>query len=718
MAGTVDHVILVGVPEPDSDTETGRRALRYLMNVTNLGRDRIFFSAVGTSPVDILRENFILDKSEKYDYRIGNTICIGTEGVGTEYRHTLNRLKRVEITVKTGYQDVNLEELTEVEMQEWFDTGRYTPRVRSSKTETGGDPDDLLGSLLDDDDTPAPEPEADPDRAPEPAPRATTAPEEGVLDYKSVFPEPDDDDFDTFMSSLDGEKAAPAADTAGLSETTSETTTEDSAGFDMLGDDPEPEVPTPPRPTARPTPPSPEPTRTPPPRPQPTPGPDPQEGLPEDRRDPRRMDDSRPDEIESDDHLARIRADRERKQRQLAEARAEADSRRAASGPSWAADEQGEAGNAMYRQTDSMVTNDFREDGTRKTYREHLSGDDHKAQLVQENQWDKFGDLKHLGDPGPGDDIRYVSQGQGRIIMCTSGKGGVGKSLVASGLAMALSLARAKELSDNPGASQARTWLIESDYNSPQLAVSYGTGSRNLGNVADIISSGGKGIDNARVRQAIEDNIHVDPDSGVHVLACPTLSSRHSSAEMPLAILLAVKYASDQGDDVIIDHGNLTSGTYSELDQVLSMTMAHRVVLVANMGCIPETQSTLSVLCSRERGSVVKARPVQSVSVVLNVAKEEQFLLAQKKLAPFEIINILPPIDSLRPENSLSGETTLVSAPKEVQKAVIDRCGIMLTRLGYESVRKYFGVKTRFNAPKKSGKKSILRQVADFIARE
>lgn len=690
MAGSVDHVILVGVPEPDAETEQGRRALRHLMNVTNLGRDKIFFSPPGVPPADIIRNTFIQDKSEKYDYRIGNTICIGTESIGVEYRHTLNRLKRVEITVKTGYQDVDLTELSEYEMQEWFDTGRYTPRVRPA-TEPSSDSDDLVGSLLDDDDDPAPEPEVDPDHTPGEPPRATTAPDDDVLDYKSVFPEPEGDDFDTFMSSLNGDRKA-----------------DEDTGFDMLGDDDQNPAP---RPQARPTPTTPEPTPT-------TTQAPPEDDLPENRRDPRRMDDSRPGEVDEEDHLARIAADRERRRRQLAEARAEAEAAREADGPSWQPDTLGEASSAMSRRTDSMVANDFREDGTRKTYREHLSEDDRKAQLVQESQWDRFGDLKHLGEVGPGEDIRYVSQGQGRIIMCTSGKGGVGKSLVASGLAMALSLARAKELSDNPGASQARTWLIESDYNSPQLAVSYSTGSRNLGNVADIISSGGSGIDNARVRQAIEDNIHVDPDSGVHVLACPTLSSRHSSAEMPLAILLAVKYASDQGDDVIIDHGNLTSGTYSELDQVLSMTMAHRVVLVANMGCIPETQSALSVLCSRERGSVVKARPVQSVSVVLNVAKEEQFLLAQKKLAPFEIINILPPIDSLRPENSLSGETTLASAPKEVQRAVIDRCGIMLTRLGYESVRKYFGIKTRFNAPKKSGKRSILRQVADFIARE
>lgn len=699
MVGSVDHVILVGVPEPDPETEKGRRALRYLMNVVNLGRDKIFFSPPGLSPVEIIRNSFIPDKSQEYDYQIGNTVCIGTESIGTEYRHTLSRLKRVKITVKTGYQDVVLEDMTEYEIQEWYETGRYTPRLHPSKDEPGQD--NLVATLLDD--TPEPEPEIDHDRLAETEPEQSAIPDDGVLDYKSVFPEPEPDDFDTFMSSLgDDHGQAPPE--------TQEVTPEPSQG--VSGATPVSEA----APAqAEPSGPSTvgAPSAGAPSAAQPS---APSEANTD--RDPRRLDDSRPGDIDQDDHLARIAADRERRQKQLAQAREQAEARREADGPSWKADTRGESGHAISRATSEMASSEFRDDGTRKNYREHLSDSDRRAQIVQENQWNKFGDLKHLGEPTKGDDIRYVSQGQGRIIMCTSGKGGVGKSLVASGLAMALSLARAKELSENPGASQSRTWLIESDYNSPQLAVSYGTGSRNLGHVADIISAGSGGIDNARVRQAIEDNIHVDPESGVHVLACPTLSSRHSSKEIPLAIILAVKYASDQGDDVIIDHGNLTSGTYSELDQVLSMTMAHRVVLVANMGCIPETQSALSVLCSRERGSVVKARPVQSVSVVLNVAKEEQFLLAQKKLSPFEIINILPPIDSLRPENSLSGETTLASAPKEVQRAVIDRCGIMLTRLGYESVRKYFGVKTRFNAPKKSGKKSILRQVSEFIARE
>lgn len=218
------------------------------------------------------------------------------------------------------------------------------------------------------------------------------------------------------------------------------------------------------------------------------------------------------------------------------------------------------------------------------------------------------------------------------------------------------------------------------------------------------------------IRRLIEENVHVDEATGIHVLACPPLSSRKSSREIPYAILLAVKYASDQGDDVIIDHGNLTSGEYSELDQVLSLQLAHRVVLVANMGCILETQSALQILCANERNSTVPSRPVQSVSVVLNSARKEQYLVAQKMLKPFEIIGMFPPIDDFRAENSLKGNTYLPNASKIVQKAVMDRCGMMLTKLGFESLRKYFSLKSNFNSKKKVEQRNIFKQVADFLS--
>lgn len=377
-------------------------------------------------------------------------------------------------------------------------------------------------------------------------------------------------------------------------------------------------------------------------------------------------------------------------------------------------DRFGESAAALKRKAEHTAESAFDETGRRKTYREYLNEDEAKHQDVAERIQEKFGNMNFDAEDKR-NDLQYVGEGTGRIILCTSGKGGVGKSLVANGLAMALSLGRAKDSQTNTGASTARTWLIESDYNSPQLAMAFRTGNKSIGNIASSLAKGKNSLSTRDIRRLIEENVHIDEDTGIHVLACPPLSSRKSSKEIPYAILLAVKYASDQGDDVIIDHGNLTSGEYSELDQVLSLQLAHRVVLVANMGCIPETQSALQLLCDRERNSIVPARPVPSVSVVLNSARREQYLVAQKMLRPFEIISVLPPIDDFRAENSLKGSTYLPDASKGVQKAVMDRCGIMLTKLGYESLRKYFSLKSSFNTGKRSERRNIFKQVADFL---
>ena len=135
------------------------------------------------------------------------------------------------------------------------------------------------------------------------------------------------------------------------------------------------------------------------------------------------------------------------------------------------------------------------------------------------------------------------------------------------------------------------------------------------------------------------------------------------------------------------------------------MQLAHRVILVCNMGCIPETQSIASLLCDRDPNSVIPKRRPTSVSIVLNSAKKEQFYIAQDKMSPFEIINMIPPIEAFKPESSMTGEIYLSSAPKQTQKAVINRCGIMLTKIGYESFRKYFSVKSNLTT-KSSGDKS------------
>lgn len=364
-----------------------------------------------------------------------------------------------------------------------------------------------------------------------------------------------------------------------------------------------------------------------------------------------------------------------------------------------------------------------RDDGERKNYKEYLTRDEAKQQETLESSRKNFGDvdsiLSPLSDQGvnkDGEDLHYVPADKGRIVMVSSGKGGVGKSLVSSGLAISLALGKAQERRTNPGTSSSRTWLVESDYNSPQMSLAFGTGKKDIGRVAELISDNKRNtVTVADIRKSVEENGHYDSDTGVTVLACPNLSTGRSSKNIPRAIVLAVRYISEIcGDDVIIDHGNLTTGEYSDVDLFLSMRIAHRVVVVGNMGCLPETQSVLSLLTQNNGGGSLKPRAYPSVSVVLNSARKQQYYLAQDKLRPFNIINVIPPIDALKPENS-TGEEHLNDMPNDVRKAIIDRCGIMLPKLGFESMRRYFsGASAPINTGGKSGA-SFFRKLADFL---
>ena len=794
MAEPLDNIIFVGFPIPDESTDNGKSTYRHIMDSANVPRDKIFFYPENTPLPEIIRKTFTQDKSQEFGYRIGNTLCIGSDNVGVTYRHKLELLNRkIRIPVKTGYEHVDLSTLTEAEMSHWLENGKY------KEISTNKENDDILDDLLSGDLTSSNEDNSDTSEPVEEDNGVFGEPTSDNLTYRSVFQQdPENEiDFDELMDSVEEKNSAtediPSSGNQVAEKTVSVQENVDEVNdfnVDDLFDEVAQEPASAPAPVSEPASapaPAPAPAPEPEPAPEPAPEPEPEQvsetvtptnkdddllddlfdevdtpvspeydrqgssqastlGIPVDDVSPMTSppvnNSEKPQTVNSLDELpiddrdiadddmeyvkkaernrerARLQEEENRRRREELERMAMEEQGYGALGDDeFFRDELGESSNQMRQRAEHVSESSYTHDGRKKNYRDYLTEEEARSQLIAERTREKFGefDIDYDQDAKTGD-LKYVGEGTGRIILCTSGKGGVGKSLVANGLAMALSLARAKEAKTNPGANNARTWLIESDYNSPHLAMAFKTGKKNIGNIARAISGRGKAVDRSLIRKAIEENVYVDKDTGIHVLACPPQSSGKSSKEIPFAILLAVKYASDRGDDVIIDHGNLTSGEYSELDQVLSLQLAHRVVIVSNMGCIPETQSVLQILCDRERNSVVPARPVPSVSVVLNSARKEQFTIAQNMLRPFEIINILPPIDAFRAENSLHGSTYLPDAPKEIQKAVMDRCGIMLTKLGYESMRKYFSIKSTFNTSKKTEGRNIFKRLADFIS--
>lgn len=802
MSESFDHIIFVGFKKP-SDDDNGERTIVRIMNAANVDRRKIHFFDGKATPQEIIRGSFIPDKSQRFGYQIGNSLCIGSSAIGAR-RHTIEKLTKVGIEVRTGYQDVDHSSMSESDISRWLQSGKFE-KISTAQPNSGGasqKSDSLIDDILmgfDDDDSSAKYTSDDTTSTSEqdqtPAFNHTDTPVD-TTSTTGVEVQDDTTDVNHHDEGAGGGAQDDILDGFDLGNSSDDYTGGDTEGSDAgAGDDDTPaageqqvydaEIVD-----------------------EEQQAPHDDSHQPEDDDDelidsffresgdnvmgfkefmgkveestgggineedmgvfpvyPDAVEDEEPEDspVSDGDNLKdveeyrrksnvqsstmgggddldyinqamenRKRAEKRRRKKEEQERKEAQEEKKKslaglenlggyAAGRSMGASEKtiktDRESSDMVRQAEAMSEETHNDDGVRKNYYQYMSPSNQRDQVIAENVQKEFGSIKEANlTHGTVDfsDSKYVGKGTGRIILCTAGKGGVGKSLVSNGMASALALARAKELHDNPGASTARTWLIESDYNSPQLAAAYKTKNKHLGNVAATLAAS-NGLDNDLLRETIEDNVFVDPETGVHVLACPPLNARTKNVKIPYAISLAVKYASDNGDDVIIDHGNLTTGEYSTLDKVLAMDLAHRVVIVCNMGCIPETQSALSILTEREIGSSVAPRKAQSISVVLNSAREEQFYIAQEQLKPFGIMGIIQPIDALRAENSLRGDTYLNSAPQEVRKNIIDRCGLLLTKLGYSSMLKYFSVKS-FSAPKTKGKKSWIRKLSDKIA--
>lgn len=425
----------------------------------------------------------------------------------------------------------------------------------------------------------------------------------------------------------------------------------------------------------------------------------------------------------SDDLIEEIKRNRQRAKRReregdksLREARKARDEKLAQSAKKKSI---GSRSSDLNRKIDSDMEDRFKEDGTVKTYKDYLSPEGRENQDIAERMAEKFSnaDLNYSQDRGEG--YSYVGRRSGRVVLVTAGKGGVGKTLFTCAAASALSLARAKEREDNPGTQPRRVWLIESDYLSPKLRQVYKTGDKHLGNVAELLNrNDGMAKNSKAIFQAIEDNVYVDEETGINVLACPPINRSNSSVKnIPYTIVAAIKSAIDNGGDVFIDHGQLTSGNYSELDNILAFKLSNRVVVVSNMSCINETTSTLDLLAGvRARGSG-NQKNRNLINVVLNSATDEQLLIAKEKLRPFIVVGRIPRIPALAPENSMTGDTYFTNASLDVRKEVIVRAGQMLKNMGYSDLSRYFyrdpGIQSRKGNVK--NKKPWFQRITDRI---
>lgn len=370
----------------------------------------------------------------------------------------------------------------------------------------------------------------------------------------------------------------------------------------------------------------------------------------------------------------------------------------------------------LSEKTSNAVSGSYHDDGTPRTYKDYLS----PTQVTEQNVIEKGN-----RDFGTQLNNAHMSRSSGgKIIMVTSGKGGVGKTMVAAGLASSIALSKAKDMATGRVNRTSNTWLIESDYTSPQMSVAFRTGDKHLGHLADHLADRNrthKATDSAAIRQLIEENIHIDKETGLRVIACPTIVNSNVDVEhIPLAILMAVQYANSLGDDVIIDHGNLTRAEYSDLDKVLATELAHYVLIVTTAGSSTTAWSVAKMLTQGAGSSIRKLR-LEQVMIVLNKVTRQQADFVSQSLRPYIIGMTIPPINALREENTRDGDVSLHSMPVNVQKAIINRCGLMLVnKLGYAQYGRYFSTKNIVGSrpqSKKPKNKTFFQKVADLFDR-
>ena len=743
MAQSLDHIVLVGfTTTPDSSTSQGESALRKISDAANVAMNNIHFFPSGTDQMDIIRGSFKKDKASKYGYNFGNSIIIVSASVDSAYRLKMKQIKKIEeLDVRLDYQDIDFTHIQESALSEWVESGVYD----SSLNVADEDDEDIdpIASILEietdssesnnvyetDDEDDLFDDGSEYDLKEESISEKPSLHEERHDDEKDNTSNPYEMDYDDFFDDNDDQVNTKTSTEEGInhdvaiedknniddpiekdsiSDVENEPLSEDDDFFKKQDPDriknyvePESEVE------------------------EKTPVPDFDKKERESAFDNnmRKLDEeysiderSVPTENQKGDneYIDNIRKNRQRSlKKQKTNMRENLLSEIGDMRSNLHA--QPRQKEELFSDRENAISGDRREDGTKKSFKDYLSETDRRMQDIEEQTIKDFGDFR-TGKSSVGQDSHYTGVNMGRVILVTSGKGGVGKSIIANGMAMALSLARASNLAENPGANDATTWLIESDWNSPKLCESYQTGRKHLGNVAAVLATDEGGANVEKLRQAIVENTFIDEETGLHILACPPLGPNNPSNSKMIgyAILRAIDYAVKNNGSVIIDHGNLTAGIYSSFDNILSTKIAHRVVVVADMGCIPETQSILSMLTQKGGQSRSTVQDVMTVSVVLNKAREEQYYIAQDRLKPFEIIQRIPPLSDLQPENIIGqGRTGLNNASDDVKRSLIARCGIILTKLGYEDLRRYFSTKKKSYNKRSIQRRGLIRRIAD-----
>lgn len=742
MASGLNKIIFIGLEEPDISTDIGKVTYRRLVDITGVAAKDIVFEEPNTDRAEIIRRNFIKDPSTQGTggYRIGNSLCIGTDSLSMEYGRQLEVLEKLKgMVVRTGYDTVTLTDLSESEISYWYKNGRYKKDLTSSN-EQSEDVDDIFGALLGEDNTVTDQGVDTEEVASTPqdnmqqvstqqdsssivdnshdVPETTLEQDPGIdLQHLHTQDEEDDilsmfsDEIQDYGSSHNDEvipqieehppvvSSQPVPHVELQQEQVSQHK-EDTDDFDSIFETMSSIDSTPGQ----------------------TPHAEPavQQSVSHSDNSYDSDDDFEEgafyEQMKNEDASKKLEREREiqRRKEELARAlekkKQENDSLDRISN----AKDVVSSSDQMRNHATDVLEDEYKTNGKKKTYKDYLTPEASREQDVVEKANKNFGPKLSGG---------YSKVSGGKVFLVTAGKGGVGKTLVSSGLASALALSKAKDVESGKNTRLNNTWLIESDYTASQMAIAYNTGSKHLGHLADYLANKKKNSaesDSNVIRSLIEENVVVDKDTGLRILACPTIVDDDVKlSQIPLAILLAIQYASERGDDVVVDHGNLTRAEYSDFDKVLSTTLANYVIIVTNAGAgsVSNTWSIASMLTKHSnKDSTMKKLQPNQVSIVFNKVTEEQKDIVAHQLVPYDVGITIPPINELREENSPDGDVSLKNMPDNVKKAIIRRCGLLLVRkLGYSQYSRYFSTKNNPQARPTVRKKNVsfFQRMAD-----
>ena len=516
----IDTLIFVGFDNPHDDSEHGDRTLTRIMNATGVEKDNIYFYSIEhSSPMEIVRGSFIMDKTQPHNYRIGDALCVASDSLKTK-RKEVEKLGRIGITVHTGYQHVDLSSLSESEIVNWMESGRYVPDVESGSSDDDSSADDLLSDILgdlseveasqsqaapvsekqenDEDDqndedsqetssvlddidalddqvnshkeSQSYEQNEDSEKEYENPEDSSDAQDEEVIYDAELVPTEEEtltgsykdepkQELDDILSGLDNpSSASPASyeekeEYSGISPEqmgvedpqSSQASHSDDYSSTFYHNDKK-------------------------------------DSSSEDLRDPEEyrkekgIDESSPMEEDSMEIITQmsnrrkesIRDKEKMRQRESGDGKEEDNSPlsqlEAIVGSKKRAREMDKDDREAHKldvQSRSRSEETMREDGKRKNYHDYLTDRGRTEQKVEENIRSQFGNTEEYSGgvvhsegavySESGEDNEYVTKGVGRIILCTAGKGGVGKTLVSIGMASSLSLARAYEAKENPG---------------------------------------------------------------------------------------------------------------------------------------------------------------------------------------------------------------------------------------------------------------------------